>query len=369
MPEKVDLTKMPQLYHDGIVPLEKYNGQLVFLETQRGCKYKCKYCVYHGNMKGINFYPLPDVLEEIDYLLKQVQVTSIRIIDADFVSNIDRAKTIMKHFISLKQQGHAIKKIMLEFNYYDCDKEFLSLLACMKKQEKISRFESLTIHDSLAYDSPELLDPYTVVSGIGIQSLHNDTLKAVARKPIDQQEIDDFFASCREYNLALKLDMILGLPLETYESYLNGLNRMVDYVEGTDHVLQLALLQVLPGSLLEESAGEYEMIYSSKAPYYVSQNSTMSKKEMQECTKLTGLLFRIINSPLRPVFFNCLRSHVFPGGAMELIEKIQNQLKTVLKDSKCKFICAQSIDDDYWCGQIFRDLPADLICNMIADFN
>lgn len=365
-PDKVDLSLMPRLYKDGIVPFEKYKGELVFLETQRGCKYKCRYCVYHGNLEGINAYPLQYAKDEIDYLLKEVNITSIRIIDADFVSDLPRAKEIIRHFIRLKAQGYVIKKIMLEFNYYDCDEDFLALLSQMKKELHVNQFGKLSLLDRVAYDSPALLDPYTVISGIGIQSLSNDALRAVARKPVDQGELNTFFYYCKKYNLALKLDMILGLPMETKDSYLAGLNQMVSYIEGTDHILQLALLQILPGSLLEHYAGKYALEYSRTAPYNIYQTGTMSCEEIRECAKLTGLLFRVINSPLRTAFYECL--HVCPTQTpMSLIEAVRDQLAKRLSGDTCKFIREDSIDDDYWCGQIFQDLPAELILSIIKE--
>ena len=45
-----DLDEVPSVYLNGVVEDKLYKYQQVFLETQRGCNFKCKYCVYHKDL-------------------------------------------------------------------------------------------------------------------------------------------------------------------------------------------------------------------------------------------------------------------------------------------------------------------------------
>ena len=359
----VDLSKMPLMYTDNIVPSSIYDHELIFLETQRGCKYKCKYCVYHGNIRGINYYPLDYVFKEIDYLLKEVGVTSIRIIDASFTSNLIRAKTIIKYFVSLKNQGYYIMKLLIEFNYPDCDEEFLKLIAELKKKPYIEKLRNCEVLDAIRSDSPEILDDYTVISGVGIQSFSSDALKSMSRKPIDYDELNAFFERCRILNIVLKIDIILGLPFETEKSYYLGLDTVLDFIKDTDHTLQLALLQVLPGSLLEKSVSKYGLIYSQSSPHVVLQTETMSKDSLARCTKITGLTARIINSAMRTIFFET--KDFLQCSNIELIQKIYERVLDESSLKYTKYYTQYSINDDYWGGEIYTDLPSDLLYNAI----
>ena len=361
----VDLSKMPLLYSENIVPNLIYDHELVFFETQRGCKYKCKYCVYHGNINGINLYPIEHVIKEIDYLLKEASITSIRIIDASFTSNLTRAKDILKQFVTLKNQGYSIKKLLLEFNFDDSDEEFLKLIAELKKSSKIEKLNNVHFLDKVRSDSPEILDDYTVISGVGIQSFSAESLRSVSRKPVNFDKLNTFFIRCNQLNILLKLDIILGLPFETEQSYFSGLNYILEYIKDTDHTLQLALLQVLPGSLLENMASKYDLIYSKAAPHIVLQTSTMSMGTLARCTKITGLIARIINSALRSCFFKI--KNTVQCSSVELIQKIYERVIAENSLKNIKFIKENSIDDDYWGGEIYSDIPSEFLYNTMQD--
>ena len=68
------------------------------LFTSRGCPFKCKYC-FHP--MGYNFRPrsVENVLDEIDWLVKEYNVKEFQIEDDTFNFDMDRAKEIMRQII------------------------------------------------------------------------------------------------------------------------------------------------------------------------------------------------------------------------------------------------------------------------------
>ena len=319
---RVDLTKSPSIYLTETVPEERYDGQLVFMETQRGCKYRCAYCVYHKNLTDLTFMPLEQMKEEISFLLTRKNITSVRIIDANFSANISHAKSIMNHFLKLACDGFFLDKLMIEFDYKDTDEEFISVISRMKKRKSINNYEEKNLPvDKPVGDSFIITSDYTVFIGVGIQSFNNASLRAVNRAPVIKEKFEHFLGLVHEYNIILKLDIILGLPYETVETYIDGLSRLLYYIEKTDHYLQFSFLQVLPGAPIEEMVEDLGLYYDFETKFVYKTNA-MSENELIYCAKVTILVNRIINSPLRTLLFKIADNEKDNYSIIELITDI-----------------------------------------------
>ncbi|MEE9543850.1 MAG: cobalamin-dependent protein, partial [Thermodesulfobacteriota bacterium] len=51
-----DLDEIPSIYLDGVIEDRLYERQQAFLETQRGCRWRCKYCVYPKSLPSLTYY-------------------------------------------------------------------------------------------------------------------------------------------------------------------------------------------------------------------------------------------------------------------------------------------------------------------------
>ena len=157
------------------------------------------------------------------------------------------------------------------------------------------------------------------------------------------------------YNVVLKLDLIIGLPEETYATYLKGLDFFIPVLKNTDHVLNIHRLQILPGSELEEITAKYNISYSIKAPHMVFSTSTMTEDDFMKSSRITAAIFRILNSPFRPHMFKYIEEHKMTptSFADDILEGIQKHLPM----SRLADISSQ-IDDDYWNSMVFNDIPS-----------
>ena len=320
--KRVNLTELPSIYLTETVPEKNYRGRLVFLETQRGCKYKCSYCNYHKNLTGITFFPIEQIKQEITYLLTEKSVTFVRIVDATFTSDLPRAKEILKHFLHLKAKGFAIYALFFEYDIHDTDEEFLCLVSQLKHSTSIYNYgnANLPINKQIG-DTFFILNGYAVFNGVGIQSFNKESLKAVHRRPVTKENIEKFLDLAKKYNIILKLDMILGLPYETLNMYISGMNRLLNYIKNTDHYLQLSFLQILPNSSLENSCNTFGLYYN-KDTKFVYCSDSMSESEMLYCAKITILISRIMNSSLRSQFYSTAKSTTKTVELINLIENI-----------------------------------------------
>jgi len=357
-----DLDTIPSVYLSGVLPDHLYSRQQAMLETQRGCRYRCRYCVYHKHLPSIRYYSEERIIEELDYLIIQKQVMAIRILDAVFTSDLPRAKRIVRHLVELKDKGIRLPWIYWEFTYQDVDEEFISLVSSLKQRERI-----LNTAEVAPLDRPQLysdlLKDYTAISSVGIQSFNKQSLKAVRRAKVDMVELGAFMDMAKKHNIVLKLDIILGLPFETFDTYFQALEEFIPYFEDTDHILNIHLLSILPGSELGDLCEKYEIEYDKEAPYLALSTNGFSKEELSYASKLSAVLFRILNSPLRGRFFAVKRCTEY--NFLYIIAKILDRINNIPEFRDTRIVCSEYVDDEYWNGDIYQDIPSEWLIGVL----
>jgi len=358
-----DLDEIPSVYLNGVLEERLYMGQQAFLETQRGCRFKCKYCVYHKNLSGVSCYSLDRVYAELDDLIIKKKILALRIFDSIFTHDLSRAKDIVRHLIGLKNlEGVRLPWIYWEFNYDMVDEEFLKLVSALKQKEKISNTDQIKPLNRPQFYR-EMVKDYVAINCVGVQSFSRQALAAVGRTPIDINRFKDFMNSVNENNIVLKTDMILGLPLETFDSYFKGLESFLHLLKDTDHILNIHRLQVLPGSDLEALCDKYAIMYSRDGSHTVSSTGSFSEEEMNHASRLNALLFRILNSPLRSAFFESKESSgkSFLGLMEDILAKI-----SAFGEFKDIRLNTGEVDDLYWNDGAFKDIPSEWLVEVLS---
>jgi len=360
------LDDIPSIYLNQVIDDSLYYRKQAFLETQRGCWLKCKYCVYHKNLSSVHYYSLNKIFAELKHLIVDKQVWALRIIDAVFTSNLSRSKQIINYLITLKTiQRVQLPWIYWELNYHNLDEEFIRLTAALKYRENINNTSKIAPKNRPQFYSDMLRD-YTVINCMGLQSFNKETLKAIGRPTFNLEKFDNFMNLVNKHNIALKIDLILGLPFETINTYFEGLEFFLPYFRNTDYVLNIHRLQILPGSELEEFIDEYGINYSKDAPHLVFSTSSITMLELNFASKLTAILFRIINSPLRKQFFETKErtNDTFLG----IIERILKNMShsNCFKDTQ--IIKNEFVDDVYWNDNIFKEISSEWIIDFLKNY-
>ena len=361
-PRIIDLDTVPSIYLSGVLDDSLYARRQVFLETQRGCTFRCAYCVYHKHLKDVRYYSLERVFAEIDFLVVEKEVYAVRIFDANFTSDLERAKDIVRHLVDLKRNDIRLSWLYWEFNYYCCDDEFLSLVSQLKTGERISNTDELAPMDKPQLYS-DMLRGYTAINCIGIQSFNKASLKAIRRSGGNPEAMKQFMLSARKHNIVLKIDLILGLPLETYESYIAGLDCFLPFFKNTDHVLNIHRLQILPGSDLVEICKRHGVAYSQEAPHIVYATDAMSREELEDATRRTAVLFRIVNSPLRRYFFAAAERK--QCGCMALVGEVYAALRSDPSFAGTGLLKQGYLYDTYWNDDVFKEIPSQWLIDVL----
>jgi radical SAM superfamily enzyme YgiQ (UPF0313 family) len=357
-----NLDDVPSIYVSGAIDERLYAKQQAFVETRRGCRYKCAYCVYPRHRLHGLVYSDARIFEELTYLIVNKQVSAIRFFDADFLSDMSRAKRIVSFLGDFKKRGITLPWIYWEFNAHDVDEEFLSHCARLKAREGICNSASIEAKDRAQHYS-ELLADYTVINCIGIQSFNELALKTVRRHAASRSGVQKILALAKHLNVVFKFDFILGLPKETEDSYWEGMSFFVPLLQDTDHVLNIHVLEILPGSDLEKKCSELKIVYNSDAPHQVYSTMELSRMALRDTSRLTALLFRTVNSPLRGLFFKSFHNSGktlkdFLWTMYQSLDAFGN-LPVILRDDVL-------VDDEYWNAAIFGEIPSQCIIDLFT---
>lgn len=237
------------------------------VESQRGCNFKCSYCQYHQNFPVIRWRDVGDVLDEIDYIW-QGGCRRLRFADGNFISAKRRAIVILYDM--------ADRGIKMELLF-----------------EAIPSF----IDDDVAYAIERYREfsglPVTV--GIGLQTMRPDTGRAIKRK-IPIAKFDNAFRLLNLAGATIKTDIILGLPLETLESYYQMLEYVAEKLRDGKNCLTISVLRVLPGSEMERIAEQYGLVIEDVPERFVYETPTMPRADMIECLRMSSVAHRLFSS-------------------------------------------------------------------------
>jgi hypothetical protein len=226
------------------------NRQLYY-ESSRGCPFSCSYCL-SSSSKGVRHKPVELIKEELTVLIAANPMI-IKLVDRTFNDNPDRALTIWQFLIA--QAGK------VRFHFEVAPDRFTEPMFALLATVPCDQFQF----------------------EIGIQSCDEQVLAAVNRK----MDID---TSCRNIRrllafdtIHLHVDLILGLPFETTESFQNSFNRLFRLAP---HYIQLGLLKVLPGTEIARRAEEFGLIFCSEPPYEVLATRWLDHGQLSELYEL-----------------------------------------------------------------------------------
>ncbi|MCL2819654.1 MAG: B12-binding domain-containing radical SAM protein [Oscillospiraceae bacterium] len=220
------------------------NGRLSYIEASRGCPFECSFCLSAGS--SVRFFPLDEIKMQILKLSKS-DTKTIKFVDRTINCNPERAFKIIEYIIGLDT--------LCKFHF----------------EAAADLFDDPTL--SLLKTAP----PGLIQLEIGLQSLHEPTVKAVARKTDTEKAMRNIHELVKMQNIHIHIDLIAGLPYETLMDFQNSFNRA--YLLNT-HTLQLGFLKLLYGSELRNNAAALGIEYSSAPPYEIIQSKWLSIEDI-----------------------------------------------------------------------------------------
>ncbi len=254
----------PLGYISPFVPeyLQRIRDRIAYIESSRGCPYRCTYCLSSEGGELV-LYPLDEVKKDIDALVES---------GAKVIKFVDRSFNVHeKHSLSIWEYIRKFPKERVTF-HFEINPDRLTK---MQMESLLSMPEGLVQLEA------------------GIQSVHPETLKEVARVMDVERALLNLKVLTEKGNLHIHTDLIAGLPYEDLDSFKESFNRV--YRIGAHH-LQLGFLKLLHGTRIRREATKHGYKYREYAPYEVLENQYLSSEDMLLLKAVEEVLDRTYNS-------------------------------------------------------------------------
>ena len=231
-----DLNEIPSPYLNGMFD-KFFDGKLTpFIETNRGCPFTCSFChTGNGYHNKINKFTENRVKDEIDYIGKRAQKVGI--------VNLHLADVNFGMYETDRQTAKFLVKSKEEYNWP------LMVMGTTGKNRK-----------ELVIDITNILGDMFAVN-MATQSMDEQVLKNIKRKNIKIEAMIDINESLRKEGRATAGELIIPLPGESKESFVRGLNAMLNSNVSS---VTIYTLMMLYGTEFKDPRYREEFGYKSK---------------------------------------------------------------------------------------------------------
>jgi hypothetical protein len=221
-------------------------NRYLYVEVSRGCPFACEFCLSSMDEK-VRTFQLQEVLEEFEKLWQR-GARHFKFVDRTFNINIKTANTILDFFLAKEPPYFVHFEVIPD--------HFPTSL-----RQKIQHFS----------DGALQLE-------IGIQTLNPQIANNISRQlKIDKIKQNITFLE-NETSAHIHLDLIVGLPGESLESFGANLDTLMQL---SSCEIQIGILKKLSGTHINRHDHIHGMVYSEIPPYDILKNNQLSFKEIQ----------------------------------------------------------------------------------------
>ncbi|MEX1376135.1 MAG: B12-binding domain-containing radical SAM protein [Eubacteriales bacterium] len=240
--------------------------RILYFETSRGCPFNCSYCI-SSIEKGVQLMESQKIRESFEVFF-QHDAKQVKLVDRTFNYPVKRAIEIIKIMLELKQK------------YPNSQTSFHCELNPLLITQELADILSTAPYGFLQFE-------------IGIQSTYPKTLQAIKRDVDLAKQYENITMLTKLENIKVYVDLIAGLPYETYEIFQNSFNDVYKMNAGGVH---LGFLKVLKGSYMQSTAGEHGIAYQEYAPYKILKSDYISFAQLSYLEKIESLVDTYYNS-------------------------------------------------------------------------
>ncbi|MDD3113227.1 MAG: DUF4080 domain-containing protein [Candidatus Izemoplasmatales bacterium] len=249
----LDSLKNPYLNPDDD---QKIPNRIQYVESSRGCPFACTYCLA-SLKRQVRLFPLERVKADLDRLQAKGAKT-FKFLDRTFNLDPNRVIELLKHIASNHHPGTS-------FQFEICG-------------------DLLT--DQLIDDLHEFAPPGLFRFEIGIQTTNSHSIIAVKRKQNLEKLLTNIKRLQRANIIDLHLDLIAGLPGETWDSFRLTFDQ-VFRLHAKE--LQLGFLKFLRGTPLRRDAETLGYLYDPFPPYEIRHSPTLSEDDLDRIRQVEAM--------------------------------------------------------------------------------
>jgi len=234
--------KLPYEYYSD----DDIKNRYIYVEVSRGCPFECEFCLSSMDER-VRTFNLDEVLAEFESLWMR-GARAFKFVDRTFNINIKTANKILDFFLAKDEQYFAHFEVIPD--------HFPQAL-----KEKIKLFS----HGALQLE-------------IGIQTLNLEVANNISRNlKLDKIKENIKFLE-NETQAHIHLDLIVGLPGESLDSFGANLDELVSL---SSCEIQIGILKKLSGTEIDRHDIKHGMTYSDFPPYDILKNNLLSFNDIQ----------------------------------------------------------------------------------------
>lgn len=235
-------------------PPEDLYNKVCYIETSRGCPYKCEFCLASLDNK-VRTLPIEDIKSNLLYLMTHGR--TIKFLDRTF--NVKKDFTIdMFNFI-------------LEHH----------------RPDNVFQFEITAdiVHPDIVKYIQEYIPEGLFRFEIGIQTVNQKANLQVSRK----QNFEKTSAVIKQLDnkIEMHLDLIVGLPLDEWSDIKFSIEEVFKLYPPE---LQLGFLKFLRGTPVRQKYKEHGYVFDPLPPYQIIESNYLTKDELHQITLLEEAL-------------------------------------------------------------------------------
>ena len=234
------ISELPAGYEE-----EALDHRIVYYESMRGCPYHCSYCLSSED-DHVRYRSVDEIKEHMRRIF-HTGTQLVKFVDRSFHIRPERTKEILRFFIDEAPKDMCI--------HFEMNLEHMTAdVAEVINEAPAGLFQ---IEAGIQSVNPEVN-----------RRIHRSTNLEKMKKAMDLIDRD---------KVHIHVDLIVGLPGENMESFLNGFDRVVPLYAKK---IQIGFLKLLRGTELRRRAEEFHIIYDDEPPYEVIRTDVLSGEEV-----------------------------------------------------------------------------------------
>ena len=244
-PLLTSLDEIPSPYLSGIL---KPRNEVTYIETYRGCPYRCGFCYEGKNFSELRFFSEERVKKEIALIMSNKTIRSFHIVDSVF--NLK------------KERLRKLTQLISEANHNNTELRTVEIMA-----------------ESVDQETVQLLKKAHVVSvETGPQTVNRETLHTINRY-FDRDKFERGIRLLVNEGIEVLTDLIIGLPGNNLFRFATSVKTMMNLKPST---IVFSILHVLPGTELYTESDAIGLQFDDKAPHLVLKNQTFPYIEIDK---------------------------------------------------------------------------------------
>lgn len=240
-----NLDSLPSPYLAGIMDVVE---GATYLETYRGCPHNCGYCFEGKGYGRLRHFSRERVAAEIEYVAGTRGLRSFSFIDPVFNLTGERLTWLAELLAPHAARGVRLHTVEIDIERVDAQAAALMRRAGVRSVE-------------------------TGPQSVGARALD------ICKRGFDRDRFLAGISACKGAGIAVECDFIIGLPGDTVDDVVGGLEfAMICAPEK----IQISTLNVLPGTDFWLRAGELGLAFNPDPPHEIVSTNEMSFTELRQ---------------------------------------------------------------------------------------